>query len=532
MSIHRCIEPAGFAVDIRAEASNDLSRYTYIPVRRPWIAAEGEQWQSLARSDLGQFRYSPHGKVFFYTNGDGDGFSVCLRCGRTTAEHQMGGEEPSQMRNHKALRGGSATGPDGDCRGNDEGYAIQRNLWLGVSKETDVFELQLSSADAGQPLDVVASSSIAVALRQGLAQRIGVEDREIGWAIKSSRMEETGESNVSILLYDQATGGAGFVAQAGADLPHLLRRARGTLDCPRGCDKACHACLLSYDTHHHAMDLDRHQALKILTDTFLGALDLPVEDQLFGPETQLEYEPLAVALERQLGATDVIRLYVGGDFDAWSLTDWPLGRDIVRWRNEGRAVAIVVPRNVDAIPREERAHLAMWGSTIGVQLLKRNRAKPGRYPLATLHDGSRTLAFAARSADALIPGQDWGVSGASAHVVRGTLAEAPVVLEAVNPSDLLGPPTGRVDRIVLSHGLRGTPETFAGNVLGRNPEGRTERCGSHPKRRSDSGGGVPRQVCQNAVGRSSGVRGIRRTWRGHTGCSGDHRFPNRHDAAS
>ena len=461
MSIHRCIEPAGFAVDIFAEASNDLSRYTYVPVRRPWIAAEGEQWQSLARSTLGRFRYSPHGRVFYYTNGDGHGFAVCLRCGRATAEHQMGGEEPSQMRNHKALRGGSATGPDGDCRGNDRGYAIQRNLWLGVSKSTDVFELQLRSADFGQPLGLVASSSIAVALRQALAHKIGVEDREIGWAIKSSRMEETGESNVSILLYDQATGGAGFVAQAGTHLPHLLRLARSTLDCPRDCDKACHACLLSYDTHHHAMDLDRREALKILSDTFLGALDLRVEDQLFGPETQLESEPLALALESQLVTRDEVRLHLAGDFDAWSLADWRLAGDVVRWRSEGRAVAIVIPRNVDAIPREERAHLAMLGSTIGVRLLKHDRAKPGRHVLATLHDGSRTLAFAARAADALIPGQDWGVSGTSAHVVRGTPPEAPAVLEAVNPSDLLAPPAGEFSRIVLRHGLRGTPESFA-----------------------------------------------------------------------
>ena len=460
MSIQRCIEPAGFAVDIRAEASNDLSRYTYVPVRRPWIAAEGEQWQSLARSTLGRFRYSPRGKVFFYTNGDGDGFAVCLHCGRATAEHQEGGKEPSQMQSHKALRGGSATGPDGDCRGNDIGYAIQRNLWLGASKETDVFELQLRSADLGEPLDVVASSSIAVASRQALAHKIGVEDREIGWAVKSSRMEETGESNVSILLYDQATGGAGFVAQAGEHLPDLLRHARSTLDCPRGCDRACHACLLSYDTHRHAKDLDRHQALKILSDTFLGALDLPLGDQLFGPETQLEFQPVALALERQLRTKDAIRLHVGGDSDAWSLKDWPLGGDIVRWRNEGHTVEIVVPRNVDAIPRGERAHLAMWGSTIGVQLLKGGRIKPGRHVLATLYDGSRTLAFAARSVDALIPGQDWGVSGASAHVVRGTSAEATVVLDGVNPTDLLGPPAGKVDRVALSHGLSGPAEAF------------------------------------------------------------------------
>ena len=458
--IRKCIEPAGFAVYIGARASNDLSRYTYVPARRPWIAAGGEQWQSLAQSRLGRFRYSSQGKVFFYTNGSGYGFAVCLRCGRAAAESEEGGPDPSQMQGHKALRGGSANGPDGDCRGNDADYAIQRNLWLGVSKETDVFELQLRSADHRQVLKEVALSSIAVALRRALADKIGVEDREIGWAVKPFEIHETGERTVSVLLYDHATGGAGFVAQAGEHLPELLRHARRTLECPRNCDRACHACLLSFDTGHHVEQLDRHHALRILSDAFLGALQLPVENRFFGPETQLEVEPVALAIGRHVGAADSIRLHVGGDFNSWSLQDWALAKEVVRWRSEERTVEIVLPRDVDAIPREERAQLAVWGTTLGVRLLTGGRMSSSLYMLAVLYNDERTLAFAARSADALIPGQEWGSSGESAHVVRGALAGTPPALNQVDPDDLLGPPAGKVDRVVLSHGLRGPVSDF------------------------------------------------------------------------
>lgn len=452
MRIRRCIEPAGFAVDIRARASNDLSRYTHVPARRPWIAARGEQWQSLAQSRLGRFRYSSQGKVFFYSNGSGHGFAVCLRCGLAASENEEGGSDPLRMQSHKALRGGSATGPNGDCSGNDTGYAIQRNLWLGVSKETDVFELQLRSDDHRKALTEVASSSIAVALRGALADKIGVEDREIGWAVKPSAIEESGEPTVSVLLYDHATGGAGFVAQAGEHLPELLRRARKTLECPRHCDKACHACLLSFDTSHHIDQLDRHQALGILDDTFLGALQLPEEDRLFGPETQLEVEPVILAIGRHLVAADSIRVHVGGDFDSWSLEDWPLAREITRWRSEGRTVEIVLPRNVEAIPREERAQLAVWGTTLGADLLKAGPVRSQGHTLAILYNDDRTLAFAARSAEALIPGQGWGSSGESAHVVRGRLAGMLPALSRVDPGELLGPPAGKVDRVVLGRG--------------------------------------------------------------------------------
>ena len=460
LRVQSYMEPAGFAVDFRDSLNNDLSRFSYLPVRHPWISVGGEQWQSLARPAMGRFRYSAGGQVFHYTNGEhGHGFAVCLQCGRAVAEPEKEGELPSMMENHKPLRGGSATGPDGLCYGNDGTYTIRRNEWLGVSRETDVFELQLRSVENGQPLNAVAASSIAVALRQALADKIGVEDREIGWSIGAARMDGTGDG-MSILLHDHATGGAGFVAQAGEHLPGLLRRARDLLDCPRRCDKACHACLLSYDTHRYADRLDRRQALEVLSDKFLAGLDLPPEDRLFGPQTQMEFEQIALALQRELKTTDTVRLHLGGNPDGWSLQDWALGRDIVRWRNEGRVVELVLPKDLDSIPREERAHLAMWGSTLEVHLLRGGRSRRGTPVLAELFGGGRTLAFAVQSVDALTPGEDWGASGESAHVVRGTLAAVPGALHRVDPADLRGPPAGKVDCVVLSQGMGGSVSSF------------------------------------------------------------------------
>ena len=460
LRVQSYMEPAGFAVDFRDSLNNDLSRFSYLPVRHPWISVGGEQWQSLARPAMGRFRYSAGGQVFHYTDGEhGHGFAVCLQCGRAVAEPEKEGELPPQMQNHKPLRGGSATGPDGLCYGNEGTYTIRRNEWLGASKETDVFELQLLSLESREPLKSVAASSIAVALRQALANKIGVEDREIGWSIEAARTEAASDGK-SILLYDHATGGAGFVAQAGEHLTGLLRRARGILECPRNCDKACHACLLSYDTHRYADRLDRRQAKEILSNQFLAALDLPIEDRLFGPDTRMEVEQIGLALQRELKATDTTRLYLGGDFARWSLQDWVLARDIVRWRNEERVVELVLPRDLDAIPREERVHLAMWGSTLGVRLLRSAPARQSRPVLAELYGGERTLAFAALATDALAPGDDWGASGQSAHVVRGPLSTAPAALDTVEPADLRGQPSGKVDRVVLSQILRGSVSSF------------------------------------------------------------------------
>ncbi len=474
LEAHSYIEPAGFAVDIRDSLNNDLSRFARAPTSPPRISTGGEPWQSLAVSALGRFRYSASGQVFHYATGEhGHGFAICLHCGRAAAEHEKEGELPKRMRGHKPLRGGSTAGPDDLCSGNKGTYTIRRNEWLGVSRETDVFELQLRpvhlppviDADAGTDLnpgiDAVAGSSIAVALRQALAQRIGVEDREIGWAIKEARVEETGAKNVSILLYDHATGGAGFVAQASEHLPALLRRARQTLDCTRRCDRACHACLLSYDTHHDVDRLDRHRARDILSDSFLAALDLPVEEQLFGPETRFEFEPVTLAVRRELRPTDTVRFHLGGEEARWSLRDWTLTRDLIRWTEEGGRVELVLPHNVDGVPRGERLQLALWGRTLGVRLLRSHAFQLGRAVLAELYSPARTMTFAAQTTEALIPGPNWGISGESAHVVRGYSTEAPATLDPVEPSQLEAPPPGQAVSLALGDHLR-TPIELLG----------------------------------------------------------------------
>ena len=95
-----------------------------------------------------------------------------------------------------------------------------------------------------------------------------------------------------------------------------------------------------------------------------------------------------------------------------------------------------------------------------IHLLRGGRSKRGTPVLAELFGGGRTLAFAAQSADALTPGANWGALGESAHVVRGTLAAVLGALPRVNPADLRGPPAGKVDRVVLSHGMRGAVGVF------------------------------------------------------------------------
>jgi hypothetical protein len=184
---------------------------------------------------------------------------------------------------HKRLRGGKNHDRELACPGSQEPWAIKQELRLGLVTHTEVLELQLHDPATGRPVDNrVTAYSLAVALRRALAQRLGVEEREVGCTVTPSRSRE-GHQAFSIYLFDTASGGAGYVSQAVDWFPKLFRQARGVLACPRGCDSACQGCLLTYDTQHHLDDLDRHRALSLLDETFFNALELPAALQAFGP---------------------------------------------------------------------------------------------------------------------------------------------------------------------------------------------------------------------------------------------------------
>ena len=63
--------------------------------------------------------------------------------------------------------------------------------------------------------DDAAAFSLAVALRQGFAEELGITEREIGCGAIPSRALSNARAR-SVVLYDTAVGGAGFVASVAA----------------------------------------------------------------------------------------------------------------------------------------------------------------------------------------------------------------------------------------------------------------------------------------------------------------------------
>ena len=282
------LEPAGFAVDIRHSPHNNVVAPTYIPVEPPWISCPTPEWTPLADPSIGRFRYTDSGHSFHGSGGVGHhGYAICLRCGRAASEVGPPSETalPKAFRDgHSRLRGGK--NPDGSSQCDGAGFAIQRGLWLGGSRITDVFELQLTELS-----EESTALSLGIALRRAFCSRLGIEEKEVGVTVRQSKSADS-TIQQSIFLYDAATGGNGYVAALRDRIALALQESVAVLNCIKKCDVACHGCLLTFDTQYESAKLDRHKAREFLTTDRLDGLNLKECDRLLGPNTRVLTRPL------------------------------------------------------------------------------------------------------------------------------------------------------------------------------------------------------------------------------------------------
>jgi ATP-dependent helicase YprA (DUF1998 family) len=475
---YRFLQPAGFAVDIRHEPHNDISKPQYIPVRDPLVSLAGVDWMPLPQASAGRYRASTKGTLVHRTEGlHGQGFALCLRCGRADSLLEDGrlpasfvrDIEKQEPKEHKRLRGGKLNDHEKHCPGNDSDWAILEGVRLGISTQTEIFEFQPQPIDNSSPTDKATVYTLAVALRWALCQMIGIEDNEVGILSAPSR-DATGPT-YSLFLYDTATGGAGYTSQIAPNLPSLLRKARNALECPKGCDAACQGCLLTHDTQHHLADLDRHKAIALLSDDYLNALALPITLQAFGPLTEPELEPLPLAARRvfhQLGAAE-IRVYLGGDFDDWEPLAWRLREELGRWQQAGALVRLVV---TEAIPealsdgqRDELAVLTAYAGVDVVQVPGGPVTSPNGLTLVMeLGSARKSVRIAAADSKATAPTPTWGGGEAGGPFMRVVenhpLRPLPATSKQINASDLRKPQRAGVIALAIRHELDGPAMDF------------------------------------------------------------------------
>ncbi len=475
-TVREFLEPVGFAVDFYQDATNDISSQHFVPVEKPWIDARGD-WFPLANPNLGRFRASPRGHVFHQSRGiHGSGYALCLECGRAepmTADRSRPGvfDKP-----HKKLRRAKDDGLN--CKGSDDAWKLKLGITLGHETWTDVVELQMKTASGIWLNDTTTALTLAVALRDALAELIGVQAIELGCDTKEAR-PEAGAICRSILIFDRHA--AGYASSAERYLDSLFHLARERLECPAHCDSACPRCILDFDQRFAADSLNRHDALRLLTKDWLEGLRLPDQYRYFGEGSKIDYQRLPDAIHRAVngsghtpGATG-IRIYAGGAAEDWDIGPSPLRELAYGVAAQGVAVEIVVPEAIiatlDDVDRYQLASLIDHPRIALHTVAASPRSGQGWLAAETI--GEPALRWALDTEALLAFGPSWGAI--DSPLIRGEGSESRIqASKALSAAAVRPHPIDGGDREIEIHHeldgpLQGFGERFWRHLAGVHP---------------------------------------------------------------
>ncbi|MEP6845812.1 MAG: DUF1998 domain-containing protein [Panacibacter sp.] len=241
------VEPVGFAVDLLSTPTRVVSEKPKSQYIEP-LLVNLRPWENEQRSmvDMRTHADGDSAKILFFNKGTGEGYSLCLDCGRIA-------DSNSQLQGHKRLRGGKKADGDKACTAT----YVHDHIVLGASFKTDFVELRFLNADGAFLNDKTLAYSLGVIITKSLAEFIGVEENELGFGVKQYKGYQT------VFIYDSAKGGAGYASQLPIHLKDILEKSLQILD-DCDCNTACTRCLIDRKSQWHIEDLDKYIAIEWL----------------------------------------------------------------------------------------------------------------------------------------------------------------------------------------------------------------------------------------------------------------------------
>ncbi len=493
----RFIEPGGFTVDLVYKPHNDSSQMKFMPVVPPRLNISAGHWVLMANRKAGRLRYSSEGTVLHRNPGrEKCGYSVCLRCGRAAEQSDEGVVARVFSEPHYRLRGGKDTNGLSLCEASNEDYAIVKDLELGHQSKTSIAEIQFNHPETGAPLkDESVAWSLAVALRQGLVETLGLEVSEVGIAVQET-VSESGSTTQSLFFYDQASGGAGYSENILFDLPLVFAKAQKLLHCKNECGKACHSCLISYDTQHKVEQLNRRKALEFIDEGMAELLNLQPSDCFFGESSRNESLPLDQALRTAIGRSDTksLDIILSGEPDDWELAEWDFLQLLVRHGTAGFETRIAIKKSTfENLPDDQIRFIEALRDRRGLSLYLYKKSQPlkknGELIAVVTSASGQCTGWATHPGVISEPGRNWCAE--PAIVVNGPLSgEHFANLMEDLPSDILKKGSGSVPgqvRLTIFEELNGPVSKFSEKLWSEieksAPEIKQELTGAGPARK-------------------------------------------------
>ncbi len=213
------------------------------------------------------YREASQGWIHVINNNQGDDFHICGSCGYATNVHPARAPHPGNTAHTKPWT------TDQNC----SNTRLERR-GLGYRYRTDVLELCL-------PLDYIDRLglhgpedyqslwlSVLYALVNGACQALDIDERDLGGCLYYSQKDHP-----SLVLFDTAPGGAGFVHEIRNHFAEVMQKALHILDCKScGEDSSCIACLRTYFNQRDHNRLRRGRAKNYLAQ--VSKVLAPVEN--------------------------------------------------------------------------------------------------------------------------------------------------------------------------------------------------------------------------------------------------------------
>jgi DEAD/DEAH box helicase domain-containing protein len=409
----RILRPAGFVTDFYESTTNDVSSQKFIPVNPPRISLEGTTI-SLPDERCGFIRFGEDGHVFHHSSGENQtGYAICMSCGRAESM-TINGELPTRLRpdkEHRPIGGQIGSNREHNC----SGEKVMPNLHLGYQTATHVLEIALKNPLTGEWLPITEtgkaiSNTLAVALRDSIAERLGIVSTEMGFGTRQEKDLQSGRNRLLIQVYDNVAGGAGFVLTGLENLTQILFRTFEKLECRAQCENVCSSCLAGQDSRVEFHELDRKAALDWVNAVKIkDYLKLPEPFDSIPGAQYWAYEPKRFLRHWINKGLKAIILPIVGQTENWDLTDPVFRNELIAWKLiEDLEITIVIDEAAK-LDNELKDALSLY-EKVGILLAEANFiSKTQEIVVATqvVTRTGNTISLLTNDTDALEPGKNW-----------------------------------------------------------------------------------------------------------------------------
>ena len=388
------IEPAGFAIDLFQTPTRSISEKTTVQYIEP-ILIGVQPWSNDSTSIYDIRDSIASGEIMYYNKGNGNGYCICLHCGRTAFD-------PESIKDHFRLRGGRDNGQS-ICSGNENhGSGIRRNVIIGGRFKTDFCELRFRTDNHQYSNDENLLWSLGIVLTKTLASYLGIEEAELNFGIKRY------DNSRSLFIFDTTPGGAGYSVKFSYFAENIFKDALGYLKACN-CQMACTKCLIDRSSQWYIEKLDRQKAINWLEQAVQQTV--PEELKSIFPNLESVLGTVREDIKRINYRGDIKRIwfYIDNNVENWDLENASFITDISRGNKKD--IFFVFNENINFSENDSNKITAL-------HLQIRNHAKfyldqstyQKLYPISKiqLNDGSFIIYYSEKFNNSL--NEKWGIA--------------------------------------------------------------------------------------------------------------------------